>query len=164
MARTRGNLHSTAQDAAQRSRKKKKVARGEDSGYSSAGHGSSGGKRALYHHNYCEKDVTGKVRIKCAECLDFGLCAECFSVGAEVGPHKSNHPYRVMMQQMTGTEMEGHQICVSYLTRVDLIGRHYQKQISLLWEMIHTVAQPNFPLQLQNFFKFKLSTFKCNDI
>ncbi|KAI9396485.1 hypothetical protein POPTR_004G135400v4 [Populus trichocarpa] len=100
MARTRGNLHSTAQDAAQRSRKKKKVARGEDSGYSSAGHGSSGGKRALYHHNYCEKDVTGKVRIKCAECLDFGLCAECFSVGAEVGPHKSNHPYRVMGIEM----------------------------------------------------------------
>jgi hypothetical protein len=61
------------------------------------GHGSSGGKRALYHRNYCEKDVTGKVRIKCAECLDFDLCAECFSVGAEVGPHKSNHPYRVMV-------------------------------------------------------------------
>uniref|UniRef100_A0A3N7FRX5 ZZ-type domain-containing protein n=2 Tax=Populus trichocarpa TaxID=3694 RepID=A0A3N7FRX5_POPTR len=116
MARTRGNLHSTAQDAAQRSRKKKKFARGEDSGYSSAGHGSSGGKRALYHHNYCEKDVTGKVRIKCAECLDFGLCAECFSVGAEVGPHKSNHPYRVMDNMCT--ELTRMRIPYKKITRV----------------------------------------------
>ncbi|KAH8510908.1 hypothetical protein H0E87_008441 [Populus deltoides] len=69
MARTRGNLHSTAQDAAQRSRKKKKVARGEDSGYSSAG--------------------TFSIHVK-----------ECFSVGAEVGPHKSNHPYRVIGIEM----------------------------------------------------------------
>ncbi|KAL6992912.1 hypothetical protein U1Q18_011030 [Sarracenia purpurea var. burkii] len=29
-------------------------------------------------------------------CPDFDLCIECFSVGAEVTPHKSNHPYRVM--------------------------------------------------------------------
>ncbi|XVF03017.1 hypothetical protein REPUB_Repub04eG0224300 [Reevesia pubescens] len=29
-------------------------------------------------------------------CSDFDLCVECFSVGAEVTPHKSNHPYRVM--------------------------------------------------------------------
>ncbi|OMO72417.1 hypothetical protein COLO4_27626 [Corchorus olitorius] len=27
---------------------------------------------------------------------DFDLCVECFSVGAEVTPHKANHPYRVM--------------------------------------------------------------------
>ncbi|XP_031746030.1 transcriptional adapter ADA2b isoform X5 [Cucumis sativus] len=29
-------------------------------------------------------------------CPDFDLCIECFSVGAELTPHKSNHPYRVM--------------------------------------------------------------------
>lgn len=29
-------------------------------------------------------------------CPDFDLCIECFSVGAEVTPHKSNHSYRVM--------------------------------------------------------------------
>ncbi|XP_019426398.1 PREDICTED: transcriptional adapter ADA2b-like [Lupinus angustifolius] len=29
-------------------------------------------------------------------CKDFDLCIECFSVGAELTPHKSNHPYRVM--------------------------------------------------------------------
>jgi transcriptional adapter 2-alpha len=25
------------------------------------------------------------------------LCVECFSVGAEVTPHKSNHTYKVMV-------------------------------------------------------------------
>ncbi|KAH7530044.1 hypothetical protein JRO89_XSUnG0027300 [Xanthoceras sorbifolium] len=53
-------------------------------------------KRALYHCNYCNKDITGKIRIKCAVCPDFDLCVECFTVGAELYPHKCNHPYRVM--------------------------------------------------------------------
>jgi len=61
------------------------------------GQGTSEGKRALYHCNYCNKDITGKIRIKCSFCPDFDLCIECFSVGAEVIPHKSNHPYRVMV-------------------------------------------------------------------
>lgn len=61
------------------------------------GQGTSEGKKALYHCNYCNKDITGKIRIKCAMCPDFDLCIECFSVGAEVTPHKSNHPYRVMV-------------------------------------------------------------------
>lgn len=34
-------------------------------------------------------------------CSDFDLCVECFSVGAEVYPHKSNHPYRVMVSVVT---------------------------------------------------------------
>ncbi|TYI84015.1 hypothetical protein E1A91_D05G334500v1 [Gossypium mustelinum] len=51
---------------------------------------------ALYHCNYCNKDLSGMVRIKCAVCPDFDLCVECFSVGAEITPHKCNHPYRVM--------------------------------------------------------------------
>ncbi|GFZ05218.1 similar to ADA2 2B [Actinidia rufa] len=54
------------------------------------------GKKALYHCNYCNKDISGKIRIKCVVCPDFDLCMECFSVGAEVTPHKSNHSYRVM--------------------------------------------------------------------
>ena len=36
------------------------------------------------------------MRIKCAVCPDFDLCVECFSVGAEVTPHKSSHAYRVV--------------------------------------------------------------------
>lgn len=53
-------------------------------------------KRALYHCNYCEKDISNVVRIKCADCPDFDLCLECFSVGAEVTPHKKTHAYRVV--------------------------------------------------------------------
>ena len=59
------------------------------------------GKKALYHCNYCNKDLTGKIRIKCAMCPDFDLCIECFSVGAEVTPHKSNHLYRIMVRRIT---------------------------------------------------------------
>lgn len=52
--------------------------------------------RALYHCNYCQKDISNTVRIKCAVCPDFDLCLECFSVGAEVTPHASSHAYRVV--------------------------------------------------------------------
>jgi len=68
------------------------------------GPGSSEGKKALYHCNYCNKDISGKIRIKCTKCPDFDLCVECFSVGAEVTPHKSNHPYRVMVGTTTVTK------------------------------------------------------------
>ncbi len=34
--------------------------------------------RALYHCNYCDKDISASVRIKCAVCADFDLCLECF--------------------------------------------------------------------------------------
>jgi hypothetical protein len=32
-----------------------------------------------YHCDYCRKDISRGVRIKCAECTDFDLCVECFS-------------------------------------------------------------------------------------
>ena len=52
--------------------------------------------RGLFHCNYCQKDITGVVRIKCAVCQDFDLCLDCFSVGVEITPHQNNHAYRVM--------------------------------------------------------------------
>ncbi|KAI5074392.1 hypothetical protein GOP47_0010353 [Adiantum capillus-veneris] len=58
--------------------------------------GSHEAKKSLYHCNYCNKDISGVIRIRCAKCLDFDLCLECFSIGAEVSPHKANHPYRVI--------------------------------------------------------------------
>ncbi|RYR06455.1 hypothetical protein Ahy_B05g073791 isoform B [Arachis hypogaea] len=61
-----------------------------------AAQGVTDGKGALYHCNYCNKDISRMIRIKCAVCQDFDLCIECFSVGAEVTPHKSNHPYMIM--------------------------------------------------------------------
>ncbi|KAK7245973.1 hypothetical protein RIF29_40829 [Crotalaria pallida] len=48
---------------------------------------------ALYRCKYCFKVILGKAHMKCAICKDFDLCVECFSVGAEVAPHKSDHPY-----------------------------------------------------------------------
>ncbi|KAL5838852.1 hypothetical protein ACOSQ3_016021 [Xanthoceras sorbifolium] len=95
MGRSRGNFHSNDEDPTQRSRRKKNVS-SENAESTSAGQGTGDGKRALYHCNYCNKDISGKIRIKCAICPDFDLCIECFTVGAEVTPHKSNHPYRVM--------------------------------------------------------------------
>ena len=52
--------------------------------------------RALYHCNYCSKDISNVARIKCAVCPDFDLCLECFSVGVEITPHKNDHDYRVV--------------------------------------------------------------------
>ncbi|XP_021831703.1 transcriptional adapter ADA2 [Prunus avium] len=96
MGRSRGNFHSD-EDPTQRSRRKKNASTGENLESSAAGAGqvTSEGKRA-YHCNYCNKDITGKIRIKCCMCPDFDLCIECFSVGAELTSHKSNHSYRVM--------------------------------------------------------------------
>ncbi|GLT25826.1 hypothetical protein SLA2020_182800 [Shorea laevis] len=96
MGRSRGNFHAADEDPTQRSRRKKSASTGENLESSSSVQGSGEGKKALYHCNYCNKDITGKIRIKCAMCPDFDLCVECFSVGAEVTPHKGNHPYRVM--------------------------------------------------------------------
>ncbi|XP_031746029.1 transcriptional adapter ADA2b isoform X4 [Cucumis sativus] len=95
MGRSRGNFQSD-EDPTQRSRRKKNSSSGDNLESTTPGQGTTEGKKALYHCNYCIKDITGKIRIKCAMCPDFDLCIECFSVGAELTPHKSNHPYRVM--------------------------------------------------------------------
>ncbi|XP_027185891.1 transcriptional adapter ADA2b [Coffea eugenioides] len=95
MGRSRGNFQAE-EDPSQRSRRRKNATNSEHLESANAGQGTAEGKRALYHCNYCKKDITGRTRIKCAACSDFDLCIECFSVGAEVYPHKSNHPYRVM--------------------------------------------------------------------
>ena len=57
--------------------------------------GTEGGGK--YNCDYCQKDITGKIRIKCDVCPDFDLCVECMSVGAEITPHKCDHAYRVMV-------------------------------------------------------------------
>ncbi|KAL6542949.1 hypothetical protein OROHE_010469 [Orobanche hederae] len=95
MGRSRGIFHAE-EDPSQRSRRKKNASSGENLESVTAGQGTSDGKGALYHCNYCNKDITGRIRIKCVVCSDFDLCVECFSVGAEVQPHKSGHSYRVM--------------------------------------------------------------------
>jgi len=50
---------------------------------------------AQYHCNYCQEDING-LRVKCAECVDFDLCLQCFSCGAEIGCHKNAHGYQII--------------------------------------------------------------------
>ncbi|PRW56050.1 histone acetyltransferase complex component [Chlorella sorokiniana] len=66
-------------------------------GAGKAGTGKSGNE-GLYHCDYCHKDLSSTLRIKCAVCKDFDLCLECFSVGVElnVAGHKSSHAYKVV--------------------------------------------------------------------
>ena len=55
---------------------------------------SKGG--ALYHCDYCRKDISSLIRVKCAVCSDFDLCLECFCSGVQVGPHRNSHAYRII--------------------------------------------------------------------
>ncbi|KEH35180.1 putative transcription factor MYB/SANT family [Medicago truncatula] len=89
---------SKKKSAAFGSKKKKSALNAEGLETSFAGMAVTDGKVSLYRCkcNYCKTDISGKAHIKCAVCQDFNLCVKCFSVGAEVTPHKSNHPYRVM--------------------------------------------------------------------
>ncbi|EOA30269.1 hypothetical protein CARUB_v10013390mg [Capsella rubella] len=79
--------------------KRKKISSGSDNAGASVPTGGEAGnerKAGLYCCNYCDKDLSGLVRFKCAVCMDFDLCVECFSVGVELNRHKNSHPYRVM--------------------------------------------------------------------
>ncbi|CAJ2668325.1 unnamed protein product [Trifolium pratense] len=96
MGRCRTASRSADDDPNHRLKRKRAALNAENLETSSAGMGVTDGKVSLYHCNYCNKDISGKIRIKCVVCQDFDLCIECFSVGAELTPHKSNHPYRVM--------------------------------------------------------------------
>ncbi|PHU18782.1 Transcriptional adapter ADA2 [Capsicum chinense] len=109
MGRSRRNFQAD-EDPSQRSRRKKNASSGDNLesvipvyvdimllNVDYSDQGTTDGKKALYHCNYCNKDISGRTRIKCAVCSDFDLCIECFSVGAEVHPHKSYHHYRVML-------------------------------------------------------------------
>lgn len=48
--------------------------------------------------HYCDNccaDVTD-IRVKCAECINFDLCLQCFSCGAEIGRHRKTHDYQII--------------------------------------------------------------------
>ena len=44
--------------------------------------------------SYCKKNIAGACRIKCAVCVDFTLCADCFCSGVNLDPHVNTHSYR----------------------------------------------------------------------
>jgi len=68
---------------------------------------AEGNEKHQYFCEFCRKDISGVVRIRCAECKDFDLCLECFSVGVEVHPHVNTHKYRVMYHVTTPIFDEG---------------------------------------------------------
>lgn len=47
---------------------------------------------------YCEEKVNAKrgIYIKCTTCQDIKLCLECFSAGAIIAEHESDHPYELI--------------------------------------------------------------------
>lgn len=47
---------------------------------------------------YCEEKVNAKrgIYIKCTTCQDIKLCLECFSAGAIIAQHESDHPYELI--------------------------------------------------------------------
>ena len=83
-----------------------------------SGQGTGDGKKALYHCNYCNKDITGRIRIKCAMCPDFDLCIECFSVGVDMKPHKSDHDYRVMVRQVFHLQLSLSSSILNYVVTI----------------------------------------------
>ncbi|XP_034113743.1 transcriptional adapter 2B isoform X1 [Drosophila albomicans] len=48
-----------------------------------------------YNCTNCQDDIQG-IRVHCAECENFDLCLQCFSMGAEIGAHVNNHAYQFM--------------------------------------------------------------------
>lgn len=47
---------------------------------------------------YCEEKVNAKrgVYVKCTSCQDVKLCLDCFSSGASIAEHESDHPYELI--------------------------------------------------------------------
>ncbi|KAK4535727.1 hypothetical protein CDCA_CDCA06G1752 [Cyanidium caldarium] len=54
---------------------------------------STGGR---FHCNNCARDISDTVRIRCAVCVEYDLCIDCFSIGAETDDHRCDHDYRVL--------------------------------------------------------------------
>lgn len=47
---------------------------------------------------YCEEKINAKqgVYVRCSSCQDINLCLDCFSAGAEIAEHVSDHPYELV--------------------------------------------------------------------
>ncbi|XP_054281115.1 transcriptional adapter 2B-like isoform X2 [Macrosteles quadrilineatus] len=46
-----------------------------------------------YRCSHCQYKIDG-LRVRCATCSDFEMCLQCFTNGAEIGPHRNDHPYQ----------------------------------------------------------------------
>jgi len=48
--------------------------------------------------SYCQNEING-YRLRCAECEDFDLCLQCFSLGAEIAAHRREHSFNIKNDQ-----------------------------------------------------------------
>lgn len=58
---------------------------------------------------YCLAEVSS-LRFRCTDCADIELCPDCFSAGAEIGPHRRWHGYQLVdggRFTLWGAEAEG---------------------------------------------------------
>lgn len=53
-------------------------------------------KKLMKKCSYCGRDITNEVYVRCAKCIGFIECLECFSVGAETASHFHTHPYIII--------------------------------------------------------------------
>lgn len=47
-----------------------------------------------FYCDFCNRDLSLSLRVRCAVCPDYDSCLDCFSVGAALRPHKAEHAYR----------------------------------------------------------------------
>ena len=53
------------------------------------------GKSGLIFCEYCHRDISLTLHIKCEECKNFYLCGDCFATGVKLDDHLPTHNYRV---------------------------------------------------------------------
>mmetsp|Transcript_24698 Transcript_24698/g.97552 ORF Transcript_24698/g.97552 Transcript_24698/m.97552 type:complete len:131 (+) Transcript_24698:812-1204(+) len=87
-----GNSHSGGGGGGGNQKHRPKRARGGKN--SKQGNNESDSSR--FHCNYCGRDLSNTIRARCADCTDFDLCLDCFSVGATLWPHTPTHSYRLV--------------------------------------------------------------------
>lgn len=60
-----------------------------------------------FHCNYCGRDLSMSVRVRCAVCPDYDSCLDCFSVGAALLPHQPDHSYRLLCVEQSPVYQKG---------------------------------------------------------
>lgn len=81
------------------------------------------GRVAQHLCDYCRKDISQSIRVKCCECTDFILCVYCFASGAELlvddqNMHRKTHSYGIVI---------GFSLLFSFLesgTGLSIVSRH----------------------------------------
>jgi len=94
-----------------------------------------------YHCDYCRRDISTEVRIKCAapECKDFDLCVHCFADGTYLFSYllwSSFSPLRLHVRPL---------LCISLIIDLSLLGvKVYPHEPSHPYRVMEHVTTPIF--------------------